>query len=303
VFNAAASLTEVVARVRTVFADQRVEIVLVDDGSIDDSPRICRELAQQSAGQIVSIQLSRNFGEHSAVLAGLKQTHAPIVAVLDDDGQNPPEELPFMFAELERKQLDVVYGLYIDRKHNWFRRFGSWFNDRVANILLGKPPGVYLSSFKVMNRFIVQEIVKYTGPFPYIDGLICRATNRLGQIPVRHSPRLAGRSNYTIRRLIRLWLNMFLGFSILPLRLTSFFGVLIAASSLFWLIAILIDKLWISPGVTAGIPTVLACIVLFSGVQLMVMGMVGEYLGRVFLASNGQPQYIVRHAVRGESQP
>lgn len=302
VFNCHGSIRQVVSRIHAVFVEQTIQIVLVDDGSVDDSSQVCRELAESSCGRIVFVQLSRNFGEHSAVLAGLSETLAPMVAVLDDDGQNPPEELPSMFAELERERLDVVYGLYMDRQHHWFRRIGSAFNDRVANIMLSKPRGLYLSSFKVMNRFIVEEIVKYSGPYPYIDGLICRTTNRLGQLPVKHSPRLAGKSNYTFIRLTRLWFNMFLGFSIVPLRLTSILGLAIAALSCVWLIAILIDKLWIAPGVTAGIPTVLACIVLFSGVQLMVLGMIGEYLGRVFLANNGQPQFIVRQIVRGDSK-
>ncbi|MGN6134561.1 MAG: glycosyltransferase family 2 protein [Aureliella sp.] len=303
VYNGAASIGEVVARVLKVFADQSVEIVLIDDGSADDSECVCRQLAEQSDGRIVFVQLSRNFGEHNAVLAGLAQTHAPMVAVLDDDGQNPPEELPQMIAEMQRRKLDVVYGQYVERQHSWSRRLGSWFNDRVANIMLCKPRGLYLSSFKVMNRFIVDEILKYAGPYPYIDGLICRSTSRLGQIPVKHAQRLAGRSNYTLPKLIKLWLNMFLGFSIIPLRITSLIGLVIAASSFLWLAIIIIDKLWITPGMTLGIPSVLACIVLFSGVQLAVMGMIGEYLGRVFLANNGQPQYIVRYAVRGARQP
>jgi len=299
VFNCHGSVAEVVTRIHKVFAERITQIVLVDDGSVDDSPQICRELAEKSDGKIVFLQLSRNFGEHSAVLAGLAETRAPMVAVLDDDGQNPPEELPCMFAVLEREQLDVVYGLYVERQHHWFRRLGSAFNDRVANIMLGKPRGLYLSSFKVMNRFVVDEIIKYSGPYPYIDGLICRTTNRLGQLQVKHAPRLAGRSNYTFVRLMRLWFNMFLGFSIVPLRMASLLGLVIAAFSCVWLIAIVIDKLWITPSVTAGIPTVLACIVLFSGVQLMVLGMIGEYLGRVFLANNGQPQFVIRQKVNG----
>jgi undecaprenyl-phosphate 4-deoxy-4-formamido-L-arabinose transferase len=258
-------------------------------------------LADQYRGSIVFVQLARNFGEHSAVLAGLALTLAPLVAVLDDDGQNPPDELPKMFMALEREGLDVVYGRYVERQHHWLRGLGSGFNDWVANIMIGKPRGLYLSSFKVMNRFIVDQIVKYTGPYPYIDGLICRTSNRLGQVPVKHASRIAGRSNYTLFKLVRLWLNMFLGFSILPLRLASLLGVLTAASSCLWLLAILVDKLWITPGVTMGIPTVLASIVLFSGVQLIVMGMIGEYLGRAFLASSGQPQYVIRRIVHGDS--
>jgi undecaprenyl-phosphate 4-deoxy-4-formamido-L-arabinose transferase len=299
VFNGASSIFGVVSRILKTFHGRSIQIVLVDDGSQDNSASVCRELTESGNGVIQFVQLSKNFGEHSAVLAGLQQTNGSVVAVLDDDGQNPPEELPRMFEELERLSVDVLYGCYEGRKHHWFRRFGSAFNDRVANVMLGKPRGLYLSSFKVMNRFLVNEIIKYRGPFPYIDGLICRSTNRMAQIAVQHESRSHGKSNYTLRRLFRLWLNMFMGFSILPLRLTSLVGIVVASLSGFWLVAILIDKIWLSPEVTAGIPSVLAVIVLFSGVQLVVIGMIGEYLGRVFLANNGQPQYIIRSVVEG----
>ena len=298
VFNGAASVGAVVSRVSDVFADHHLEIILVNDGSSDNSESVCRELAEQNRGKVIFVQLSRNFGEHNAVLAGLGQTRADLVAVLDDDGQNPPEELPRMIAALRQNGWDVCYGRYVERKHNGFRRWGSRFNDRVATWMLGKPKGLYLSSFKVMNRFIVDEILNYRAPFPYIDGLICRTTQRLGQIDVEHAPRLAGQSNYTLRRLVRLWLNMFLGFSIVPLRLVSFLGMIFSLFSFLWIVAIVIDKLWISPNVTHGIPTVLACMALIAGVQCMALGMIGEYLGRVFLAENGQPQYVVRYAVR-----
>ena len=298
VFNGAASVGSVVSRVREVFAGRALEIVLVNDGSSDESESVCQCLAEESGGQISFVQLSRNFGEHNAVLAGLGQTRADFVAVLDDDGQNPPEELPRMIDFLKQHGFDVCYGRYVQRKHSWFRRFGSRFNDRVATWMLGKPRGLYLSSFKVMNRFIVDEILNYQGPYPYIDGLICRTTQRLGQMDVEHAPRLAGESNYTLRRLVRLWLNMFLGFSIVPLRMASWLGMFFAATSFLWLIAIIADKLWISPDVPHGIPTVLACIALFAGVQCMVLGMIGEYLGRVFLTGSGQPQYVVRYAIR-----
>jgi glycosyltransferase involved in cell wall biosynthesis len=302
VFNGEASIGNVVTRILKVFSDDAIQIVLVDDGSRDRSADVCAELVTANLSRVEFVQLARNFGEHSAVLAGLVRTQGEMVAILDDDGQNPPEEIPRMFAELVKSQSDVVYGRYAERKHHWFRRLGSYFNDIVANIMLGKPKGLYLSSFKAMNRFLVEEIVKHHGPFPYIDGLICRTTQRLTQITVSHEARTAGKSNYTLRRMVRLWLNMFLGFSILPLRLTSLLGMLIAAMSGIWLLAILVDKIWLSPKVTAGIPTVLAVIVLFSGFQLVALGMIGEYLGRVFLANNGQPQYIVRSILQHEEQ-
>jgi undecaprenyl-phosphate 4-deoxy-4-formamido-L-arabinose transferase len=296
VFNGALSIGSVVERVLRVFSSRSVEVILVDDGSADNSATVCEELCQR--GPVSLIRLARNFGEHNAVLAGLAHTRGRFIAVLDDDAQNPPEELPRMLELLIREQLDVVYGRYAERQHSWSRRLGSWFNDRVANVMLGKPRGLYLSSFKVMNSFLVDQIIQYTGPHPYIDGIICRTTTRMGQLLVQHDARAVGQSNYTLRRLVRLWLNMFMGYSILPLRVTSLMGMTISMLSIFWLALILIDKLWISPGMTSGIPTVLACMVLFSGVQLMVLGMLGEYVGRMFLATNGQPQYIVRNIVR-----
>lgn len=296
VFNGAATIANVVDRVQRVFTDRCHEIILVDDGSADQSAAVCERLCAEA--NVTLVRLSRNFGEHNAVLAGLALSSGQYVAILDDDAQNPPEELPRMLDILQREQLDVVYGRYIERQHSWPRRLGSWFNDRVANVMLGKPRGLYLSSFKVMNRFVVDQLVRYAGPHPYIDGLICRTTTRLGQLLVRHEARAAGQSNYTARRLVRLWLNMFMGFSILPLRVTSLMGIVMSMLSIVWLALILVDKLWISPGMTSGIPTVLACTALFSGVQLMVLGMLGEYVGRLFLSHNGQPQYVVRNIVR-----
>jgi undecaprenyl-phosphate 4-deoxy-4-formamido-L-arabinose transferase len=221
--------------------------------------------------------------------------------VLDDDGQNPPEEVVRMLDELKRKNYDVVYGHYIEKKHSRFRNLGSRFNDRIATLMLHKPKDLYLSSFKVMNRFLVNEIIKYRGPYPYTDGLIYRVTRNIGQIPVEHRVSQSGPSRYTLRRLVRLWLNMFLNFSIKPLRISVYVGLLASVLSLFSLVAILIDKLWITKNVTLGIPTVLGSVVFFAGIQLMILGLVGEYLGRLYLDQTGTPQYVVRYTMHGGS--
>src|SRR6201984_3357379 len=147
---------------------------------------VCGKLAEKFPQTVSFVNLSRNFGEHSAVLAGLSQSRGRYVAVLDDDGQNPPEEVVRMLDELKRKNYDVVYGHYIDKKHSLFRNAGSRFNDRIATLMLHKPKQLYLSSFKVMNRFVVDHITKYRGPYPYTDGLIYRATRNIGQIPVEN---------------------------------------------------------------------------------------------------------------------
>ncbi len=260
---------------------------------------MCRAISSKHPQVVQYLELAKNFGEHHAVLAGLAHARGARVAVLDDDGQNPPEEVVRMLRHLDEHELDVVYGRYVQRKHSWDRQLGSWFNDRLANVLLRKPKGIYLSSFKVMSAFLVREIVRYQGPYPYIDGLIFRTTQRVGQIEVAHAERLAGRSNYNLRRLVRLGLNMMLGFSILPLRLGILVGFLASMLSGIWLMVIVFEKLFIHPDVAVGLPSTLASMAFFSGTQLVVLGIVGEYVGRSYLSTSGMPQYIVRHHVIG----
>src|SRR5207248_1160174 len=298
VYNGSRTIPQLVERITTVFASMSVEIVLVNDGSEDDSEIVCEALVQKWPAVITLVNLSRNFGEHNAVLAGLNYSRGQYVAVLDDDGQNPPEEVMSMLQELKRKRYDVIYGHYIEKQHSWFRNAGSWFNDRIATLMLDKPKDLYLSSFKVMTRFVVDEIIKYRGPFPYIDGLVYRTTRKIGQIPVQHYPSAGGGSRYSFRKLVRLWLNVFMNFSVKPLRLSSYVGLFTCGLSVLALIGILVDKIWIDPNWPLGIPTVLASIVFFSGVQLMILGLIGEYLGRLYVDRTGTPQYVVRHVVR-----
>ena len=302
VYNGSRTIGPLVDQIIKIFGSSAFEIVLVNDGSKDESEEVCAELARKFPGNITFIHLSRNFGEHSAVLAGFAESRGRYVAVLDDDGQNPPEEVVRMLDELKRKNYDVVYGHYIEKRHSWFRNFGSRFNDRIATFMLHKPKDLYLSSFKVLNRFVVNEIIKYRGPYPYADGLIYRVTTNIGQIPVEHRASPGGQSRYTLRRLIRLWLNMFLNFSIKPLRLSIYVGLLTSGLSIVALVAIVIDRLWITPNVTLGIPTVLGTIVLLAGIQLMILGLVGEYLGRLYLDQTGTPQYVVRYIRRANTQ-
>jgi len=302
VYNGSRTIGGVVESIHRLYSDLDFEVVLVNDGSQDDTETTCRELADRHPGTVTFVHLARNFGEHNAVLAGLNHSTGAFVAVLDDDGQNPPEEIRRMFDEIRARGHDVVYGRYRVKHHGWFRNLGSRFNDRIANIMLKKPPELYLSSFKVMNRFVVDEVTSYKGAFPYIDGLILRTTRNLGQIEVEHRDRDDAVSNYTLRKLFLLWLNMFLNFSITPLRVAALVGTFTALASLFLLVAIVIDKLYVNPDVPVGVPTVLATIVFFAGVQLVILGTIGEYLGRLFLDHSGSPQFVVRYVRGGRSR-
>ncbi|MEE2679960.1 MAG: glycosyltransferase family 2 protein [Myxococcota bacterium] len=302
VYNGSHTVADVVERIHECFRDLAIQVVLVNDGSEDDSEATCMALAASHPATVCFVHLARNFGEHNAVMAGLNVAAGRYVAVLDDDGQNPPEEVQKLYAEIRKGENDAVYGHYRVKRHGWFRNLGSRFNDRVANFLLDKPPELYLSSFKVMNRFLVDEIVRYRGAFPYIDGLVLRATSRVTQVEVEHREREHADSNYTVAKLFWLWLNMFLNFSIAPLRISVVAGLLTAATSLLGMVAVVIDKLYINPEVTIGLPTVLLVVMFFAGVQLLILGVVGEYLGRVFLDRSGHPQYVVRYQVE-QGQP
>jgi len=301
VYNGSGTIAALVEHTHRIFGGRSFEIVLVNDGSVDDSEMVCAGLARRFPATVTFVHLSRNFGEHSAVLAGLSHARGRYVGVLDDDGQNPPEEIGRMLETLKNGHYDVVYGHYIEKMHSAFRNWGSRFNDRMATLMLHKPADLYLSSFKVMNRFVVDEVVKYEGPFPYIDGLIYRTTRNIGQIPVEHRANLNGTSRYSLRKLVALWLNMFLNFSITPLRLAVYVGLATSCASVAGLLLIWIDKVFITRDLTVGISTVLGSIVLFSGIQLMILGVVGEYLGRMYLGHTRTPQYIVRYVTQNRA--
>jgi undecaprenyl-phosphate 4-deoxy-4-formamido-L-arabinose transferase len=303
VFNGSLTVPRVVEQIHQAYADLAFEVVLVNDGSDDASEATCRELADRHPDTVTFVHLARNFGEHNAVLAGLHQTAGAYVAILDDDGQNPPGEVRRMLEELERGGYDVVYGAYRVKQHSRFRNLGSAFNDWIARIMLEKPADLYLSSFKVMSRFMVDEITRYRGAFPYIDGLILRASSNLGMIDVEHREREASTSTYTLRKLFALWLNMFLNFSIAPLRIAAVLGIVTAGVSLLLMAVIVFDRLFINPDVAIGVPTVLVTIVFFAGVQLAILGTIGEYLGRLFLDHSNAPQFVVRYVKSHRSGP
>ena len=270
-----------------------LEIVLVNDNSQDNSEEICIGLYEKYKNVVSFYSLSKNVGEHNAVMAGLNNVSGEYVVIMHDDFQNPISEVIKLISYASGNIYDVVYTYYKKKKHSYLRNLGSWFNDKIANYMLNKPKNLYLSSFKIINEHIVQEIIKYDLPFPYIDGLILRTTDNLGKIEVKHSERKRGKSGYTLKKLISLWSNMFTNFSILPLRISIIIGFIFAIIGFLYGIQSIIEKL-LNPDIPIGYPSIIVLIVIFSGVQLMAIGMIGEYLGRVFLSQNKKPQYTIR---------
>lgn len=271
------------------------EIILVNDGSLDESDAICTQIALRKKN-VRYFQLAKNFSEHNAVMAGLNFSVGNYAVIIDDDFQNPPEEIAKLYKKIKNTNVDVVFARYEKKEHHWFRNLGSVFNDKVANIMLGKPNGLYLCSFKILSRWLIDEIVKYEQPFPYIDGLILRSTQHIETELVKHDPRVEGKSTYTLRKLIDLWSHLFINFSLVPLRASLLLGFLFAAFGFLLAVYFIIEKLR-SPQLPLGWASTIISILILSGVQLIVMGMIGEYLGRAYLGQTKTPQFVVRKRV------
>ncbi|MBD3306597.1 glycosyltransferase [candidate division KSB3 bacterium] len=274
-----------------------LELVLVNDGSTDNTHACALQSVARHPGIVKYIRLMRNFGEHNAVMCGLHYVTGDCVAIIDDDFQNPPAEI-LKLVEKSREGYDVVYSYYTEKCHSWFRNLGSRFNDWVATKLLKKPKDLYLSSFKVISAPLIRTIIDYQGPYPYIDGIILRSTTMIGRQLCRHEERATGRSNYTLVKLLRLWLNMFTGFSILPLRIASIIGIGMAGVAIlltgFFIISHQVGGIIFQQPIPPGWASIIVAVTFFAGLQLCVLGMIGEYLGRLFLTVNRSPQFIVR---------
>ena len=299
VYNSESTIGKLVDRLVEVISPTtaRLEIILVNDKSRDKSHEASLKACQRHPDKVVYLRLARNFGEHNAVMCGLKNSTADAAVIIDDDFQNPPEEILKLVNKLQ-EGFDVVYSAYETKKHNWARNLGSRFNDAVATRLLKKPKTLYLSSFKALNRFLIDAILTYEGPYPYIDGLILRSTSSISSQLCAHEVRKDGKSNYTLRRLIRLWLNMSTSFSIIPLRIASLLGLIMSGLGFCLAILFIISKIqggvFISDDLPPGWASTIVSITIFAGVQLCMLGLIGEYLGRLFLTQNRQPQFVVR---------
>lgn len=266
------------------------ELILVNDAGPDNSWAVIQSLAA-SHDFIRGINLRKNAGQHNAIMAGLNHVRGRLVAIMDDDLQHPPSALGDMMRALENGH-DVCYTRYLNRQHSWWKQAGSRFNDYIATLLLGKPKGLYLSSFKAMRREIVDEIIKYDGPYTYIDGLILDVTRSIVAVDIKHQARHEGESNYNFRKLLSLWLKMATSFSILPLRLATYVGFLLAMFSLVMVVFVVVAKI-LHPEFPPGWASLIAVMLFIGGVQTLCIGMVGEYLGRTYLKLNRKQQFIV----------
>ena len=297
-YRSAETIGAVVRAIEELPIEGGHEIVLVNDGSPDGTADVCRELVKNARVPITYVEHARNFGEHNAVLTGWRNARGAHLVNLDDDGQNPPVEAVRLWRHAQATGLDVVFGHYAVKQHSAWRNLGSWFTNRMTDWALDKPPGFYLSSFRCVTAFVAKEVVGYPGPYPYIDGLLLQVTQRIGSIAVKHEARVAGESTYTLSRLLRLWLSAWINFSVQPLRVATVLGLIIAAVGMVALGAVA-WLWWVGQGPATGWGWLMAAMLIFSGTQLVLLGLIGEYVGRMFLAVNQRPQSVVRDVRRG----
>ncbi len=300
-FNAEHSISRLCKELLKTFNKFKIEIIVVNDCSPDKTHEECLKLTKEYPGELTYIKLSKNVGEHNAVMAGIKNSSGDWVIIMDDDFQNPPGEALKLLNYAISNKFDVIYGDYRQKKHSLFRNLISKINDFTANLILKKPKGLYLSSFKAISRKIVKKISNYDGPFAYIDGLVICLTSNIGSIETQHAKREIGKSGYTFSKLLKLHGNMATNFSTVPIHIFSIAGLVIAFFSGLYAIITIIQKI-INPAMPLGYTSLFIAIVFFSGVQLIFMGLLGEYIGKVLKNVNKEPQYSIDYIKKNESK-
>ena len=275
--------------------DYDVEIILVNDASPDHTYQTICELQKQYPC-ITGIDFAKNFGQHAALMAGIREAEGDIVVCLDDDGQTPPSEM-FKLINAIEAGADAAYARYSQKKHSAFRNFGSWVNEKMACWLLGKPDDLYVSSYFAIRQFVAQEIKKYDSPYPYLIGLVLRSTSNIVNVDVDHRARTEGKSGYSLKKLFALWMNGFTAFSVKPLRLASLLGGMLSALSAVYGAYIIVRKI-LNPAVPAGWSSTVCLIAFIGGLLMAMLGLIGEYIGRIYISQNKAPQYVIREIER-----
>ena len=271
------------------------ELVLVNDCSPDGTFGVIRGLAEKDA-RITAVDLAKNFGQHAALMCGMRHTDGDVVVCLDDDGQTPADEVGKLLEKIEAG-YDVVYASYEEKKESGFRRFGSNVNRRMTEIMLSKPKELELTSYFAARRFIIDEMLRYEHCYPYVMGLVLRSTKHICNVPVRHRARQTGASGYTLSKLLGLWMNGFTSFSVKPLRIAAYAGAFTALLGFVYALAAVI-RYFTAHMAPQGWTTTTVLLLIVGGLNLLMLGLAGEYIGRVFMCVNATPQYVEREVYK-----
>lgn len=291
-------IEEIIQTMKTL-PQYEFEIILVNDSSPDGTRETIRTLCNQYRN-VKGIDLAKNFGQHAALMAGMRFTRGDIVVCMDDDGQTPADEVGKLLGKLE-EGYDAVYASYGKKKHSLFRNFGSKVNELMTRVMLQKPKTLAVTSYFAVKRFVVEEMIRYEHSYPYVIGLVLRSTKNITNVEVLHRAREEGTSGYTLKKLLSLWFNGFTAFSIIPLRVATVIGSLFAFSGFAYGIYTIIKKL-VLVNVEAGFSALMSVLVFMGGMIMLMLGMIGEYVGRMYICMNCSPQYVIREMM-GQEEP
>lgn len=293
VYRGAATIASVVAGVIECVksSETPAEIILVDDASPDDAWSVLKELHARFPENVRAIRLMRNFGQHNALMCGLRHAKGDYIITMDDDGQHPPEEIPKLIWAIEETDADVVYGVPKERNHASWRNLGSWLVVNFYKWVFRTK--VTPSAFRIMRRQVVEAILSYDLNYTYIDGLLAWNTDRIAQVEVEHRPRTHGRSGYNFAKLFTLAMNLFTNFSLVPLQVVSITGFVVAIGGILLGLYYLVQRL-VGGIAVPGYASIIVAVLVLGGLQMLSLGIIGEYLGRVHLNINKRPQYSIR---------
>lgn len=302
VYNGALSIADLVGQLHTTLPTlaESFEVILVEDDGKDDSWRVIGGLAAQYPQTVRAFKMSRNYGQHNALLCGLRAVVGAVIVTMDDDLQHPPDQLRSLLDKLA-EGYDVVYGKPAAEQHGLFRDLASQVTKWVLKNAMGAETAGSISAFRAIRGHVVRAFDHYSGPTVNIDVLLTWGTTRFTALPVRHEPRRLGVSNYTFRKLVSHSLNMVTGFSTMPLRIASVLGFVMTLFGLVVLVYVL-GRYLIEGGSVAGFPFLASVIAIFSGAQLFTIGIIGEYLARMYLRSMARPAYVVREVLGEEAK-
>ena len=296
-YNSSQTIGKVIAEIKDTMENLKkyeYEVILVNDCSPDNTFEVIEKLCEEHKN-ICGVNLAKNFGQHGALMAGFHQVTGDVMVCLDDDGQTPADEVGKLLEKIEAGD-DVVYASYAHKKHSLFRNFGSFVNEKMAQFLLGKPKELYVSSYFAARRFVVEEMLKYENAYPYVIGLVLRTTRKISNVPVNHREREIGQSGYTLGKLLGLWFNGFTAFSTKPLRIATIGGFVFAMLGFLYGIYTIIKK-FVNPLVPIGFSSIMSAIMFIGGVMMLMLGLIGEYIGRMYICMNNAPQFVVRDLI------
>ncbi len=291
IYNSETNLNELSKQLLEAVGKESFEIIFVNDQSKDESWKVIKKIVKTHKN-IIGLNLRKNSGQDNAIFAGLKHANGNFVVIMDDDLQHSPTEIPRLVEKIQCG-YDVCYANFVEKKQRRWKNFGSWFNGKIAEIIIKKPKNIYLSPFKIIRKDVIDEIVQTNYLYPYIDGIIFSITHNIAQIDVQHCSRFSGKSNYTFFESVKVFMKLATGFSVFPLRLASFFGSIVSMLGFILGLYFIIDFI-VNNSSPEGWTSLMVIVLFLGGVILMSLGIIGEYLGRIYLSINEKKPYTIK---------